>query len=248
MNTVTILIVEDEALVAEGLSSCLMQAGYKTTMATSGKAAMDSVISDPPDLIIMDIHLEGDKDGIETAVAIRKQHTAPIIFLTDYDDPETVTRAALAKPSNYLLKPFNERQILLSIQQALYNTSNDLPAKIDDPYEPEEESYMLNDCLFIRKKSDSSFKKVSLDKILYLEAGRAYCDIYTKDMKYTQANSMNKVHEKINHPSFIQVHRSHVVNLNQVEEIKGNVLVIGKQEIPIGDSFKEDVMRRFSLV
>jgi two-component system, cell cycle sensor histidine kinase and response regulator CckA len=116
-----ILIVEDETIVAENLAVKLRQLGYEVIgIAAEGEAALDMVKHLNPQLILMDIKLGGDLDGIEAADAIRRQFDVPVIFLTAHSDPVTLSRAKLTGPSGYILKPFEIREVATQIELGLY--------------------------------------------------------------------------------------------------------------------------------
>jgi len=115
-----ILIVEDESLVAIDLRQSLNRMGYGVTATVqSGENALESIISNPPDLVLMDIGLKGDMNGIEAARSIHKQHGLPIIFLTAFTDDETLKKATETEPYGYLDKPYQERELKTSIEVAL---------------------------------------------------------------------------------------------------------------------------------
>ncbi len=244
MSAIKILIVENEVIVSEEIALKLQREGYViTAQVANAHDAIQSVNEQQPDIIIMDIDLDGKPDGIDTAVKIKKEFNIPVIFLTDLDNEKTLQRASKAKPANYLIKPFSERQLNASIHQALHNASESITPIPGEADVPAENQYVLNDCLFIRVDSHH-FKKILLNNILYIEADGAYANIHTETgEKHTYSISMNHVHDKIKHPSFIRVSRSFVVNLDKVTDIKGNLLVVQKTEIPIGKNFKEEVIR-----
>lgn len=107
-----ILLVEDEALTAEDLKKSLNKFGYDIVgVVTSGMEALEQIPNMDPDLILMDIMLEGDMDGIETAAKIKEDFDVPIIYLTAYTDPETRTRAQITEPFGYLTKPFKNTEL-----------------------------------------------------------------------------------------------------------------------------------------
>lgn len=108
----TILIVEDEILVAKSLERRLQSFGFETLISPSGVKALKEVEKKPPDLILMDIKLEGELDGVETAKAVSKKHTIPTIFLTAFSDEELKKRIAACNPAGYITKPFSETALL----------------------------------------------------------------------------------------------------------------------------------------
>ena len=110
MASAKILIVEDEAIVAADLTTKLKQFGYNVIgIASHGEQAVTIACSQRPNLVLMDISLGGDMDGIKAADRIRQEYPIPIVFLTAHSDSETLTRAKVTAPFGYLLKPFNER-------------------------------------------------------------------------------------------------------------------------------------------
>lgn len=121
MSNTQILIVEDEILIAMGLQKQLENFGYFVVgIASSGDEAIAKVIELQPDLVIMDIIIHGDMDGIEVARRVQEQFKIPVIYLTAYGDQAHIQRAKTTDPFGYLLKPFNERELQISIDIALY--------------------------------------------------------------------------------------------------------------------------------
>lgn len=248
MQAVKILIVENELLISHEISSRLTKAGYHiTAQVATAEEAFRSVEEELPDIVIMDIHLDGPVDGIEAALEIKRSHTVHIIFLTDLDNGETLDRAARVE-ATFLVKPFNERQVAAVIHQAIHNASYALKARPGDAEPPAESHYVLNDCLFIRVDGNH-YKKMKLNDITYIEAEGSYAYIHTvKNEKVTYALNMNLIHSRIQHPSFVRVSRFYVVNLDQVDEIKGNLLVVNNKEIQIGENYRLAVKRSFPLL
>ncbi|HOJ95787.1 MAG TPA: response regulator [Methanospirillum sp.] len=114
-----VLIVEDEAIVAESIASKLRRYGYEVidTLPT-GEEAVEMAGKSRPDVILMDIHLTGKMDGIQAADRISGQYHIPVIFLTAYADEQTIARAKEAGPFGYLVKPFRERDLYVTIEMA----------------------------------------------------------------------------------------------------------------------------------
>ena len=116
-----ILIVEDEGIVARDLKRRLERMGY-TVLGTvdSGKAAIELVPTLRPQLVLMDIVIQGPLDGIQTAEQIGVHHDVPIIFLTAHSDTATIQRAKRTTPYGYLIKPFEDHDLATAIEMALY--------------------------------------------------------------------------------------------------------------------------------
>ena len=128
MASATILVVEDERITAEDIRAGLEFAGYKVpVICSTGEDAVQQAGRLEPDLVLMDIKLEGEMDGIEAAAQIRKSYDIPVIYLTAYSDEKTVERAKLTEPSGFLVKgqgmlskPFDEHELNAAIEITLY--------------------------------------------------------------------------------------------------------------------------------
>jgi diguanylate cyclase (GGDEF)-like protein/PAS domain S-box-containing protein len=115
-----LMLVEDERVVAFDLKNQLQSLGYHVSaMAASGEEALAKVPLLDPDLVLMDIHLEGELDGIDAAVKIQAEHKIPVIFLTAYAEDETLHRALASRPFGYLIKPCEARELHAMIQTAM---------------------------------------------------------------------------------------------------------------------------------
>lgn len=120
MSAAHILIVEDEQVVAMDLECLLIELGYSVAgLASTGVEAMLVAAEQAPDLVLMDIRLQGDMDGIAVAEQISARHDIPIIYLTAYSDGPTRERATATRPYGYLLKPFDERTLQMTIETCL---------------------------------------------------------------------------------------------------------------------------------
>lgn len=115
-----ILIVEDEAIVAKDVEQSLIKLGYQVTgIARYGTEAVGLVAKSQPDLVLMDISLEGDKDGVKTAEVIGSRFGTPVVYVTAHTDQATVARARHTKPVGYLVKPLNYERLRATVEKAL---------------------------------------------------------------------------------------------------------------------------------
>ena len=127
MSIAAILIVEDENIVALDMKMRLESLGYRVMgVVDSGAAALEFLSTSTPDLVLMDIKLKGNVDGIETARLARERLDVPIIFVTAFTDEQTLDRAKLASPYGYIVKPFHERELRIAIELALYKFQYEL--------------------------------------------------------------------------------------------------------------------------
>ena len=121
MSNSRILIVEDEGIIAKDIQSTLNRSGYSVIgIASSGEEAIKKAMEIHPDLVLMDIVLEGAMDGVEAAEHIRDHFDIPVVYLTAYSDDTTLQRAKITEPSGYILKPFQEKELYTTIEMALY--------------------------------------------------------------------------------------------------------------------------------
>ncbi|MBN2102495.1 response regulator [bacterium] len=120
-DQIKILVVEDEGIVAEDIFQSLENMGYKVPqVVSSGQEAIKTIPSLQPDIVLMDIVLRGTLNGIETSKRIKKRFDIPIIYLTAYADRDTLEKAKKTEPYGYLLKPFDDRELRITIEMALY--------------------------------------------------------------------------------------------------------------------------------
>ena len=116
-----VLLVEDERIVADDIANSLQNFGYTVCgVASSGADALKKVKETRPDLILMDIVLKGDTDGIETAHKVKSLFDIPVIYLTAHADDDTLARARVTEPYGYVIKPFQERELHAAVEMALH--------------------------------------------------------------------------------------------------------------------------------
>jgi len=121
-----ILIVEDESIIAEDISDSLISLGYRITgMVYSGEEAIEAAAKCRPDLVLMDVNLQGEIDGITAAAEIRARFQIPVVYLTAYADENTLRRVNATKPFGYIVKPFEEKNLHTTIQLALHRHEYD---------------------------------------------------------------------------------------------------------------------------
>ncbi len=117
-----VLIVEDEQIVALDLRETLERLGYQVVgSASDADEAKRLADTTAPDLVLMDIHLQGTTDGITAADRIRANGGPPVVFVTAFDDARTLARAKITEPYGYLLKPFNVRELRATIEMAIFH-------------------------------------------------------------------------------------------------------------------------------
>lgn len=243
ITKVKVLIVEDEVLVAKDIKMQLEDLDYEVCqIATRADEALRATEIHNPDLILMDINIDGPFDGIETAEKIGLTSNSPIIFLTDLRDDETFNRALEIGPATFLNKPVHEFQLSRQISVAIHNA-----AKSIKPDQFENELLLMNDAFFI-KTGESTHSKLTHQDIQWIKANGSYCEIVTDSGKHTLSKNMREVVDFINSPLLTKIHKSYTVNLKRVSKIKGAELVIGNEVIPIGKTYLQSVKEKLRLI
>jgi len=145
MKKTKILIVEDESIVALDIKRTLEKLDYEiTNMANDYFTAINSVKSNKPDLILMDVNLGRSKDGIETAKEIKNFEDIPIIYLTAFSDESTINRAIETNPISYLIKPFKREELKSNIMLGLYKNKEIIEEIFDENLIHIGEDYYFN--------------------------------------------------------------------------------------------------------
>ncbi len=122
MSKLRVLIVEDEPVIAENISMYLDNADFEVSgIAYDSTEANEQLQNNTPDAAILDVNLESKEDGIDIARRINQKYQIPFLFLTSYADKETLQRAKAVNPSGYIVKPFNEKTLLASLEIAISN-------------------------------------------------------------------------------------------------------------------------------
>ncbi|GAB5527586.1 MAG: hypothetical protein Roseis2KO_54580 [Roseivirga sp.] len=252
-NRVNILIVEDELLLAEDIKLRLERLGYNVVAyVPSVQLAMEKFKEHPEiDLALLDISLKGKLDGIDLAKVINTLYRIPFIFLTSHADRALVERAKQVRPSAYMLKPFNDREIAINVEMALANyagkRSEAGPGVRRESFGSDENQVLsINESLFLKK--DNHFQRVALKDIIILEADNNYTTVYTKSDRYIYSTVLKRMEEKLPGNSFLRVHRSYVVNIESINGFEGNTLFVGDRQIPVSKQHRVEVFKIFNML
>jgi two-component system, response regulator PdtaR len=260
MESIKILIVEDQKLIARDIESLLVDWGYTVVgNAVSGAEALALFKKHQPDLALVDINIEGNMDGIETACQFNAIRPIPFIYLTAQADTYTVNRAKQSNPSAYLLKPFDERGLQISLEMA-FNTFSNAQAppqyktqnsreNSQTPATPDQKLgadaiLQIDDALFI--KQNYRFVKLNKTELLYLEADRNHTYIQTKQHRYIIRVNLTTVMERLQHDKLVRIHRSFVVNIQHIEEFSDSEITIFGKALPFSSAYRDDFFKHFS--
>lgn len=159
-----IMVVEDEIVVAMDIKNSLASWGYEVTgPVPSGEDAVEVARAGNPDLILMDIHLKGEIDGIDTAIKIHSELDIPVIFLTAHTDDQLVDRSKASAPYGYLVKPFEDRELQIAIELALYK--HGMEQKLQKAREALEEANRELEKRVRQRTAELELKKISLEEV-----------------------------------------------------------------------------------
>lgn len=238
-----ILIVEDELLISKGISAILEEKGYNTLMVPSGEEALAQILTYSPDLILMDIGLEGKLDGMSTAGIIKQQYNVPVIFITDHKDYLVYRQAQTAAPSDYIGKPVLAATLLKAVNNAFNNIASlDLSRT---PLRPLGER--VENGIFVFE--DGIYHKVLFADILYLKASKNYTDIICTDKKTFKVTlSSNHVVSQMACPAIVRVNKSFYINIHRVDSMTAKTLLIGDKEFTMTDLYKQDILSRMKKI
>lgn len=250
MAQTSVLVVEDENIVSKDIQHSLKKLGYKVVgAAATGERAVELALETTPDIVLMDIMLKGEMNGIQAAEQIRRSSNTPVIYLTAYADESTLSKAKITQPYGYIIKPFKEIDIHTSIEMAIYKHRKEMEIQNErDLLFSIVDNKDAKDFIFV--KSNSRLVKLKTFDIYFVEALKDYVVINTLNSRYTIHSTMKDIERKLPSEDFVRVHRSFIVRLDKIVAIEQPNLILenDKKIIPIGGSYKDDLTQRLNLV
>jgi len=251
MSKINVLVIEDESIVSKDLQHSLTKLGYNVVGAASnGEKAIELAGLKKPNIILMDIMLKGDMNGIEAAEKIKELYSVPIVFLTAYSDESTLSKAKITEPYGYILKPFKEIDLHTTIEMAVYKhgKEQEIVKERNLLYSLVENKEASGGYIFV--KANSKLIKLNSSDIFFIEALKDYVVINTIDTRYTIHSTMKEIEQKMGKKDFIRIHRSFIVRLDKIASIDYPNLNLEneKKSIPIGGSYRDDLNGRIRLV
>ena len=230
-----ILIVEDEPIIASDIEMTLEDLGYEvTSIEDNAEDALQNITDETPDLVLLDINLEGDIDGVMLAEEINKKFQIPFVFLTSNADRLTINRVKRTQPAGFIVKPFSEQDLQSNIEIALFTKKNTIR---NNGLEKAEDFFV---------KDGGSLVKVKIDQLMFAKADDNYTRLFTTDKSHILSSTLKKIEEKLPSANFIRIHRSYIINTQFIDKIKNGYLYIGKHQLPIGRSYQEALFNKIS--
>ncbi|WP_233425375.1 LytR/AlgR family response regulator transcription factor [Salegentibacter salarius] len=242
-----ILIVEDEMIIAANISLQLTDMGYEVSgIIPRGEDALTHIKNNLPDIVLIDIQLKGELDGIETAHKMLEiQSKLAIIYLTANADEANFNRAKSTHPYAFISKPFKK----LDLQRSIELTISQLQCNIaveKNGTKTENSTFILKECLFIRHQE--TMVKVDIKAIRYIEADRNYCRIFSTEKEYLLVATLKEMDKKLPQRHFFRIHRSYIINLSRIDEIAGTHVVIAKKAIPMAKGMRPELLKKLQTI
>ena len=233
-------IVEDELLIAEKIKMILADIGYSVCEPVSNYAdAIQMIQREKPDIVLLDINLGSEKDGIDIAAEINKHYHQPFIFLTANSDGATIERAKEVKPYAYLVKPFTKEELFASIEIAFNNYSRFT--------KPVEQAMTLNhNYIFLR--DNHRFIKLLFENIVYLESRDNYIEIHTTDKKkIITRHTLNDFLSELPAGKFYRTHRSFAINTDMIDNIENTDVFVGGIKVPLSSTYRDGLFQLLGI-
>ncbi|GAA4439426.1 hypothetical protein GCM10023091_21550 [Ravibacter arvi] len=243
MESLSVLIIEDEILVAEDLRRTMEKAGHTVpACARSFNDALSAAVTYMPDIVILDIHLAGSRDGIATAQEILAHRQVPIVVLTGSTENETYIRARRNfTPAAYLTKPFRAPDLVRMVELAWQNFS----------MQPKESEGPSQNHIFL--PVEKGFEKIVKAEVAYIATRKSthsihLFEVYKKTPRTVQL-SIAEIEHYFSPPVFYRLSRSLIVNLHLVDRIEGSCLWLQDITTPlvVPESAKADLMRKLTI-
>jgi two-component system cell cycle sensor histidine kinase/response regulator CckA len=226
MNTV--MVVEDEQLIAKDIADTLTKLGYDVTgTVASGEECVESARSRRPDLVLMDIHLEGEMDGVRAAELLRERFDVPVVFLSAYADDKTLDRAKLTGPLGYLLKPFRKSELKSAVEVGLYRHQLERQLRERERWFSTTLRAIGDAVITVDAERRIEFMNRAAEALL----GRAERDARGAPLAEIARLLNEKTREPIDDPVSLALDRKQVIRIPP-----HTVLVAGQRELPVEDS------------
>jgi DNA-binding LytR/AlgR family response regulator len=241
---VKILIVEDDMIIGAKISMQLSKLGYEVTgIIPRGEEAIVHVENNIPDIVLLDINLKGELDGVETATQMQANADVPIIYVTANTDEATFNRAKETRPYAFIGKPIRNLELQRAIELTISRLAEQHHVSTEtDETETSETPFVLSDRIFV--KSNNKMVKIFIADILYIEADRNYCQIFTKNQKHTLSITLKTMEEKLPSQFFVRIHRSFMANISQIDEVSESHVLIGGNQLSLSHSYREELLQR----
>lgn len=241
MSLIRILAIEDDPIYAESLRLVLEELGYLLIEVTDDIHEFFRLIKATlPDILLIDIDLGLEMDGIQLAEKVNQEVEIPFLFVTSYKDSQTVLRAKDVLPAAYITKPYEPASLQAAVEIAMKQPKTVQRNLVDLPANTQ--SFFL--------KEEEGLTKVRLDEILFIEVNEKYCTFHLAHGSIKVNIRLKEILDRLPDQEFVQVHRSYVVAVNYIDLVDSNFhkVLIGDHAIPVGRSFRVGLQLRINRI
>lgn len=249
MRKALIAIVEDEPIISETIRRMLTAMDYNTTRTASKYTeAIDIIETQHPDLVILDINLQGQLDGIELAGLIKRNFKIPFILISAFSDKNLLNRMSDLKPAGFLTKPFTKEQLFSTVELALMHADNDKESAISVSEFLEEDKKEVLEPGVIFLKDGNRFHKLFTNQIAFIESDANYISVHLTDKsKILSRTTLNDFYQQLDKSIFVRIHRCYIVNRLVIKSVGNNEVILQDDNIPLSKTYKEDLFSKMGL-
>jgi len=239
-------IIEDELSEAKAVSKLLVNLGYEvTTPAHDYDEAIEMIKSESPNLLLLDINLNGNLDGIEVANLISNFYQLPYIFHSSNLNPELIERAKNVKPSAYLTKPAAKEQLYTAIELAM---NNHYVKQNNCDVGPESKPQVNSKCDFVYVFDGQNFRKVCFEELLYIKSESNYVGLhFTNGTNLLVRSTLNEFSLQLDKKRFIRIHRCYIVNTQNIDKVSSFEIMIKGADIPLSKVYREELFNTLGI-
>jgi len=226
-----ILIVEDDALIAEDLAASLTEMGHEVLgKALTAESALHKIKNLNPELILLDIELSGEMNGIEIAEIINLKYEIPFIYVTSFFDDPTVAQAKETKPAGYILKPFDDNDIRVAVALATAKPTTVQESK----------------AIYVRV--GAKLEAIEIASIEYIMADDNYCQLHLVSKKFSVHQTLKELKKQLSDHGFFQCHRSFLIQISAIKYISEDYAYLSGAKVPIGKNFRQELLSQLRIL
>lgn len=232
MENLKVLIVEDEILIAEDLMDTLTQFGIREVrMAHTRQEAYKQLEAFEPDVALLDIRMENEKDGLEIGNAMRATYNRPFIYITAHSDLASIAEIVKSNPAGYITKPFKKSDLFAAITLVQKQISESLPNKV------------------LKIKDGFNTVVILFSQISYIESEGNYIIVHHNGKRLVSRQSLESIYKELDEKLFFKISRSYIINLKKVASYSTKEVVMeGNIRIPVSRNIASDFQQVMTVL